>query len=149
MRKERISLVVIVSLLIIALFTDLSWIHTIYYVYTHEIRAIVGLLIPPFTFITFFPAVPIVYGWITKNEIGAILVGVLPIVGFFIFLILLTLHNLPPHIFLKWIVDVISYGGRLSIIAGSGGYFASKRVVPVAILLGIPWFFIFLSMIAD
>ena len=143
MGKERLSLAVIISLLIIALFSDLSWIHIMSHEVEHgNLMVTAKVLISPAGFILLFPAIPIIYGWITKNEIGAILAGVLPIIGVFI---LLNFYLSPPN--LERIVVVIAYGGRLSIIAGSAGYFASKRIIPVAILLpillGVPWFFIF------
>lgn len=138
MEKERLSLAVIVSLLIIALFTDLSWIHLI----PDVVRAMPKFLISTSVYLLLFPAVPIIYGWITKNEIGATLAGVLPIL---VFLISINLYFYFPN--LERIIEVIAYGGRLSIIAGSGGYFASKRIIPVAILLpillGVLWLCIF------
>ena len=138
MGKERLSLAVIISLLIIALFSDLSWIHLI----PDVVRAMPKFLISTSVYLLLFPAVPIIYGWMTKNEIGATLAGVLPIL---VFLISLNLYFYFPN--LERIIEVIAYGGRLSIIAGSGGYFASKRIIPVAILLpillGVLWLCIF------
>jgi hypothetical protein len=137
MGKKRLSLPAIVSLLIIAL----DWIVCVdqlfYRARLFMIHSILELVI-----IFLFPAVPIIYGWITKNEIGAILVGVLPIMGF---LLLLNFDYFYPFPDLKRIVEVLAYGGSLSIISGLEGYFASKRMILIAILLGALWFFIFLS----
>jgi hypothetical protein len=69
--KERLSLAVIVSLLIIALFADLSWIHLI----PDVVRAMSKFLISMSVYLLLFPAIPIIYGWITKNEIGTTLAG--------------------------------------------------------------------------
>ena len=91
MGKERLSLAVIVSLLFIALFADLSWIHLI----PDVVRAMPKFLISTSVYLLLFPAVPIIYGWITKNEIGATLAGVLPIIGVFI---LLNFYLSPPQV---------------------------------------------------
>jgi len=138
--KERLHLAAIVSLLIIALFSDLSWT----YFLSYEVLSRTGMLLAS-PLVIIMLAVPTIYGWITKNEIGATLAGVLPIMGF------LLLGNFyyyyPSFPDLRRIVEVINYGGRLSIIAGSAGYFASKRIISVAILLpillGVLWFFVF------
>ncbi|NMX21593.1 hypothetical protein C5S30_03990 [ANME-1 cluster archaeon GoMg4] len=61
------------------------------------------------------------------------------------FLLLLNFDYFYPFPDLKRIVEVLAYGGSLSIISGLEGYFASKRMILIAILLGALWFFIFLS----
>lgn len=59
------------------------------------------------------------------------------------FLLLLNFYYFYPSPDLKRIVEVVAYGVSLSTVAGLEGYFASKRNIPIAILLGVLWLFIF------
>jgi len=94
--------------------------------------------------ILIFPLAPIIYGRVTKDQVGSIIVGVIPIVvisfyGNFI------LGNTSQ---MSRILRVIDYTGSLAIIGGLEGYFASKkrrRYILIAIFSGILWILVFLS----
>ena len=140
MEKKRLVSPVVVSLLIIALIELVGMIGDPFRVESGG-ASIYWLFVE--TFILFlFPAAPIIYGGITRDRSGSILVGALPIMGF---LLLLNFNYFYPSPDLKRIVKVVAYGVSLSIISGLEGYFASKRMIPIAILLGALWFFIFIS----
>lgn len=67
-------------------------------------------------FVTFlFPAAPVIYGWITKNRLGSILVGAIPIMGF---ILLLNFGYFYPSPDLERIIRVVAYGVCLSSVAG-------------------------------
>ena len=96
-------------------------------------------------FIFVLPAVPIIYGCITKEKIGAILIGVLPFFGFFISSFIIS-HSELADVRLPQIREVL-YMLSLIGIPGIEGYFASRREilsVSIAICLYILWFRIFL-----
>ena len=98
---------------------------------------------PAFFFV--LPAVPIIYGCITKEKIGAILIGVLPFLGFFIGSFIIS-HPGLADVRLPQIREVL-YMLSLIGIPGIEGYFASRREilsVSIAICLYILWFRIFL-----
>lgn len=94
--------------------------------------------------ILIFPIAPIIYGWIIKDEVGSIVVGVIPIVAVLFygnFILGSTYH-------MSRILEVIAYAGSLAIIGGIEGYFASKKRIEhllIAICLGILWILVFLS----
>jgi len=91
------------------------------------------------------PAVPIIYGCITKDKIGSILIGVLPFLGFFISGFIIS-HSGLADVKLPQIREVL-YMLSLIGIPGIEGYFASRREilsVSIAICLYILWFRIFL-----
>jgi hypothetical protein len=91
------------------------------------------------------PAVPIIYGCITKEKIGSILIGVLPFLGFFISGFIIS-HSGLADVRLPQIREVL-YMLSLICIPGIEGYFASRRgilSVSIAICLYILWFRIFL-----
>ena len=141
MRKKRklISsaiLPVIISLLIIAL----DWIIcvglSVHRAHLSMIHVILEL------FVAFlFPAAPAIYGWITKNRFGSILVGAIPIMGF---ILLLNFGYFYPSPNLERIIRVVTYGVCLSTVAGLEGYFASKRKYLATFCLCGLWLFIFL-----
>lgn len=135
--KQRLSFAVIVSLLIIALFSDLSWIDIIGAFFPPELSwEAVGAL----GFLFLFTGIPIIFGWITKKEIWATLIGVFVILGVWVILILQT-----PTIAIR--LESFLFWGRLAVIASAAGYFAAKRMLPVAIpvpiLLTVIWFSVF------
>ncbi|MCW3137380.1 MAG: hypothetical protein OCU20_02255 [Methanophagales archaeon] len=140
MEKKRLVSPVVVSLLIIALIELVGMIGDPFRVESGG-ASIYWLFVE--TFILFLlPAAPIIYGWITRDRPGSILVGAIPIMGF---ILLLNFNYFYPSPDLKRIVEGVAYGVGLSAVAGLEGYFASKRIIPVAILLGIVWFFIFFT----
>ncbi len=71
------------------------------------------------------PAVPIIYGCITKEKIGAILIGVLPFLGFFIGSFIIN-HPGLADVRLPQIREVL-YMLSLIGIPGIEGYFALKK----------------------
>ena len=90
------------------------------------------------------PAVPIIYGCITKEKIGSILIGVLPFLGFFISGFIIS-HSGLADVRLPQIREVL-YMLSLIGIPGIEGYFAARReILPllIAICLYILWFRIF------
>ena len=84
------------------------------------------------------PIAPIIYGLATKDQVGSIIVGVIPIVAVLFcanFIIGNTSH-------ISRILSVIGYAGSLAIIGGVEGYFASKKRIEhllIAICSGIVW----------
>ena len=78
---------------------------------------------PAFFFV--LPAVPIIYGCITKEKIGAILIGVLPFLGFFIGSFIIN-HPGLADVRLPQIREVL-YMLSLIGIPGIEGYFALKK----------------------
>jgi hypothetical protein len=140
MEKKKLILSVILPVIVSLLIIALDWIVCVdrlfHRAHLFMIHGILEL------FVTFlFPAAPVIYGWITKNRLGSILVGAIPIMGF---LLLLNFGYFYPSPDLERIIRVVAYGVCLSTVAGLEGYFASKTIIPIAILLGVLWFFIFL-----
>ncbi|MFA5267487.1 MAG: hypothetical protein WC379_05905 [Methanoregula sp.] len=101
--------------------------------------AILSLII-----IALLPAVPVIYGWITGNQTGALIIGVMPL------LILGLIIPIQSGDFLnrQWVASAIAYWGTLMFIAGLAGYFAAKKelksLVVSGILVGV-WFAVFVS----
>ncbi|HJH27570.1 MAG TPA: hypothetical protein C5S37_12605 [Methanophagales archaeon] len=96
-------------------------------------------------FVFILPAVPIIYGGITKDKIGAILIGVLPFFGLFISSFIIG-HSGLADVRLPQIREFL-YMLSLIGIPGIEGYFAARReILPllIAICLYILWFRIFL-----
>ncbi|SFM79731.1 hypothetical protein [Methanolobus profundi] len=93
-----------------------------------------------------YTVVPIIYGWFSRDKIGSIIVGVVPVLGFLLsgILVLTGTHDQDT----SRIGIAILYFGTLAIIGGMGGYFGAKRkkmyLIPVIILSCI-WFMIFIS----
>ena len=94
-----------------------------------------------------YPIAPIFYGLQTKNRIGSIIVGTVPILCLFYELHLNSFiaGNVPET---KRIINVFTYFGSLTIIGGLEGYYASKEQFDsliIAIVLVIFWISIFLN----
>ena len=91
--------------------------------------------------ILFFPAIAIIYGYIRKDKIGAILIGTVPFI--------LTSSLINPKEFIKEI-NLLQTGEILYMICpiilpGIMGYFAARRrplSLLIAIFLHILWFMI-------
>ena len=137
-RKQRVLFTVIVTLLIVALVSDLSWIDIIIGAFSApelswEAVGALGFLFLP-------TGIPMIYGWITKKEIWATLLGILLILGFWVILILQT-----PTVAIR--LESFLFWGRLAVIASAAGYFAAERMLPVAIpvpiLLTVIWWSVF------
>jgi len=98
------------------------------------------------TFLIFIlPMLPIVYGYITRDKVGSILMGAMPFFGFFIVALFKASYS---PIFMRWLTSAIPFWLVLITIAGLEGYFASKRKISsflVAISLYILCILLFLS----
>lgn len=98
-------------------------------------------------FFFILPAIPIIYGCVTKDKIGAILIGVLPFLGFFISSFIISHSGMTDVRLPLPRIREILYMLSLICIPGIEGYFASRRrilSVSIAICLYILWFRIFL-----
>ncbi|MDY0387978.1 MAG: hypothetical protein RBT65_12800 [Methanolobus sp.] len=96
--------------------------------------------------ILIFPVVPIIYGWFTEDDTGAVIVGIVPIVSFLFY------GNFVYGNFVlgdkSRILDVTTYAVSLASVGGLGGYFASKRRIEylfIAICLCVLWILVFFT----
>lgn len=90
------------------------------------------------------PILPIIYGRITENKIGSILIGAMPFLGYFVATILETFFT---PISMRWLICTSIYWIALFILLSLEGYFASKRSkfsLLIAIGLYISFMFIFI-----
>lgn len=135
MTTRKLILPLIVSLLIIVV----------------EAAAHIEDLFPSVVFgvsiIYLFPVAPIIYGSITGNKIGSVIVGTLPIIGFYFYavIVLIDINEISD---ITQAIDEIIYIGSFLIIGGFEGYFASKQkteYLVVAVCLCILWVVIYLS----
>ncbi|WP_445475699.1 hypothetical protein ACT9XH_02880 [Methanococcoides methylutens] len=106
-------------------------------IFSHGLLELVGLLL--------YPASPIIYGWVTRDKVGAVIVGTVPIVAFFLYPDYAAgyLYDFD----MAQTVELVIFLLRIMIIGGLGGYFASKRELKfliVAIALVILWFLVFM-----
>ena len=91
------------------------------------------------------PMFPIIYGVITRDKIGAILMGVMPFFGLFIVALFAASDS---SIFMRWLTRAIPFWGTLITIAGFEGYFASQRQKSsflIACSLYVLWILVFFS----
>jgi hypothetical protein len=92
-----------------------------------------------------FPIVPIIYGWKTRNVLGSVLMGILPIMFLFLNLHINNLDNYTPER-LKYMVTYIS---KLIAIGGINGYLAvklpKKYSIPLLIIVSYIWYALFIS----
>ncbi|AAM31856.1 hypothetical protein MM_2160 [Methanosarcina mazei Go1] len=94
-----------------------------------------------------YPLAPIFYGLQTKDRIGSVIVGTVPILCLFYELHLNSFiaGNVPET---ERILDIFTYFGSLAIIGGLEGYYASKEQFDsliIAVVLAIFWISIFLN----
>jgi len=97
--------------------------------------------------ILLLPVAPIVYGWKTADKNGAIIIGMLPIIGIAFIGTLAAGTKIGYALPSTWIRSV-AYFGSLSVIGGLEGYLAAKKEVTcilMAIGLGILWILTLLS----
>lgn len=77
------------------------------------------------TFLIFIlPMFPIIYGVITRDKIGAILMGVMPFFGLFIVALFAASDF---SIFMRWLTRAIPFWLTLITLVALEGYFASQR----------------------
>lgn len=90
------------------------------------------------------PVSPIIYGLITKDKVGAIVVGIVPISC----MLFKFISESSPHFLWNNILGVTAYVVVYAILGGTAGYLASKRKAVhllVAICLSIAWILVYLS----
>ncbi len=96
------------------------------------------------TFIFVLPAAPIIYGYITKDKIGSILMGVLPFTGLSIITLYKGYFDFSGSVYyMRWLAEAIPFWLSLTVVPGLEGYFASKRKYLAAFCLYGLWLFIF------
>lgn len=80
------------------------------------------------------PIFPIIYGRITRDKVGSILMGVMPFLGLFSSVISVEVSRFPFSISLmRWLIGAILSCIVLTTIVGLEGYFAAKRKLLFAI----------------
>ena len=137
-KVEDLAVPFIISLVIITIWEVPAIMASRYSIMPTQ-SAILSLII-----IVLLPAVPVIYGWITGNRTGALIIGVVPL------LILGLIIPIQSGDFLnrQWVATAIAYWGTLMLIAGLAGYFAAKKelksLVVSGILVGV-WFAVFVS----
>ncbi|ABE51283.1 NosD domain-containing protein [Methanococcoides burtonii] len=148
--KDKINTKKLLISLIASLFVSALIIFTAVIFFTNEtFRTIAGgywsyLEIPVMFMI---PATPLIYGWITRDKIGSIVVGIIPWFGFMMSIAIMSGSIYDFFSPIKFI-ELIFYYGIYSIVGGLAGYFASKRKIEyllIAIVLAMGWITIFLS----
>jgi hypothetical protein len=142
MNKKELILPAIISLLIIALFGLLSLIRDP--LRTLGVGASIYSSIETIIILGLPPAAPIIYGWLRRDKIGSMMIGIIPMVGFILGGLLIWGGSCT----ISEIVRSIAYVGSLSMAGGLAGYFAAKRKLKyllVAICFGILWIFSLLS----
>ena len=93
-----------------------------------------------------YSVVPIIYGWVSRDKIGSIIVGVVPTLEFLLLGILILVGTYDAD--MSRIKMTIIYFGSLAFIGGMGGYFGAKRkkeYLILVIFLSCIWFMIFTS----
>ncbi|WP_135605140.1 hypothetical protein [Methanococcoides sp. NM1] len=71
----------------------------------------------------------IMYGLITRDKIGSVIIGVVPVVGLFLYF---ELSSIISGEFIS--MGILAYFGILAILAGMEGYFASIKEIQYNIL---------------
>ena len=98
--------------------------------------------------ILLFPIAPIIYGWISRDKIGSIIVGTVPVVVSFLYgtgglydhhdgVISIAIHFIERNYLI----------GLMAFVGGLEGYYASqgkKDELKFAILLGVAWTLLFI-----
>lgn len=72
------------------------------------------------------PALPIIYGYITEDRFGSILMGAMPFLGLSIVILFKASYS---PIFMSWLTTAAPFWLVLITIAGLEGYFASRRKI--------------------
>ncbi|SES68676.1 hypothetical protein SAMN04488587_0582 [Methanococcoides vulcani] len=122
---KKLILSIIISSVIIVITTGVNHLE-------HALRTTIGdLLTFPIVFFSMFllPIAPIMYGLITRDKIGSVIIGVIPVIGLFL------------NIYLSLIIsgdftsmDTLAYFGILAVLGGLEGYFASIKEIQYNIL---------------
>lgn len=96
-----------------------------------------------------FPTVPIIYGWVRKDKIGSMMIGIIPMIGVALYGMLKMLNLGESYNNIYEMIRIIGNLGSFSIAGGLAGYFASKggiKYLLIAMCFGILWIFIFLRV---
>lgn len=99
--------------------------------------------------ILIFPVTPIIYGWIVKDKIGAIIVGTVPIFISLFFGNLFFGNLIYNNGFsISRFFTILLYAVSLATLGGLAGYFSSKKefkYLIISIFFGVLWISVFLS----
>lgn len=125
MNIKKLIISMIISSVIIVITTGVNNLE-------NALRTTIGdILTLPIVFFSMFllPIAPITYGLITRDKIGSVIIGVVPVVGLFL------------DIYLSLIIsgdfismEILAYFGILAILGGLEGYFASIKEIQYNIL---------------
>ncbi|NPE27836.1 hypothetical protein HNV12_07650 [Methanococcoides sp. SA1] len=94
------------------------------------------------------PATPLIYGWVTKDKLGSVVVGIIPWFGFKMSIMIMSGSIYDHFSPVKFIELILYHYVSYSIVGGLAGYFASKRDISnlrIAIILELFWILIFIS----
>lgn len=94
------------------------------------------------------PATPLIYGWVTRDKIGSVVVGIIPLFGFRMSIMIMSGSIYDHFSPVKFIELILYHYVSYSIVGGLAGHFASKRDISnllIAIILEIFWILIFIS----
>ncbi|MCM1987682.1 hypothetical protein [Methanococcoides seepicolus] len=125
MNIKKSIIPIIISAVIVVITTGINHLE-------HALRTTIGdLLTFPVVFFSMFllPIAPIMYGLITRDKIGSITIGVVPVVGLFLYIYLSSIIS---RDFTR--IDALAFFGILAILGGLEGYFASIKEIQYNIL---------------
>jgi hypothetical protein len=92
-----------------------------------------------------FPIVPIIYGWKTRNLLGSVIMGMLPIMLLFLNLHITNLDNYTP----EQLRYMLTYISKLMVIGGINGYLVAKLSkkysIPMLIIGSFMWYTLFIT----
>jgi len=132
---------IILSVLIVIFFMNID-------AFEHALEETTGNKIALGEMVFLLPVIPIIYGWVTKEKVGGIVVGVVPITSLMIYGHLSGISTHPQTYSLSYILKVIAYIGALDVLGGGAGFLASERktgYLLVAIGLSIVWVLVIFS----
>jgi hypothetical protein len=132
---------IILSVLIVIFFMNID-------AFEHSLEKTTGNKITLDEMVFLLPVIPIIYGWVTKDKVGGIIVGAVPITSLMIYGHFLGISTHPYTYGLSYILKVIAYIGVLDVLGGGTGYLASERKIGhllVAICLSIAWMLVIFS----
>lgn len=141
--KRKLVQPLIISFIVVFIVVGLETVdlYRMFGTYGERFETVVNLLI--------FPVTPIIYGWIVKDKIGAVIVGAVPI---FIILFFgnLFFGNLiyTNGLSISRFFTILLYAVSLATLGSLAGYFASKKefkYLVISIFFGIVWISVFFS----
>jgi hypothetical protein len=132
---------IILSVLIIIFFMNID-------AFEHALEETTGNKITLGFMAFLLPVIPIIYGWVTKDKVAGIVIGVIPLTSLMIYGHFSGINTHPYIYNLSYILKVIAYIGALDVLGGGAGYLASERKTGpllVAIGLSIAWILVIFS----